>query len=311
MLRSSSSVQSRRGITLVEVLVIVGILALLAAILLPAVQAAREAGRRAQCLSNLHQIGIAVQEYIDANGIFPPSTCESAILPQLDLLSVYRQINYSARWTDTTNATARGVRVAVYHCPSDAVAWRSQGTNYAGNFGSGVQAFGYNGVIRPLHGLYLAGEEASDTYVISPASVTDGLSSTALAAEILSATEEPRDARRAIWNVPIPLTLPSQLDAFANECDAVFGPVPWPSQRGASWLAPDLSETGYNHILVPNRKSCMNGDVQRGAYTANSLHPGGVNLLRADGHAGFVSDNIERIIWRAIGSRNGREALAF
>jgi prepilin-type processing-associated H-X9-DG protein len=157
----------------------------------------------------------------------------------------------------------------------------------------------------------LFNEDPSQIYVVTPGAVTDGLSNTALASEILIAVDTAPEPRRAVWDVPVPMQLPSQLDAFANECDALAGPFPWPSTRGVTWLGRDLSDTGYNHVLSPNRNSCKNGDVQNGAFAAESSHPGGVNVLMADGHAKFIEEAVERTIWRALGSRNNGEAFVY
>lgn len=281
--RSSNTAWRVRGMTVVEVIVVIAILGLVAALLLPAVQAAREASRRAQCLANLHNIGLAIQSYVDTHRVFPPSTLESAILPYLELSNVYGLIDYSVPLADPRNNVPRLLRIDVYHCPSDGTGWGTSGTNYAGNFGSGVQAYGYNGIIRPLSGFYGIGEDPTAAYVVSPASVADGLSNTSAAAEILIATEALEDPLRAIWQAPVPLPLPSELDAFAAECDSLSSGLQYVPIRGVSWLLADQSETGYNHVLPPKRKSCTNGQsVQIGAYSANSLHPAGVNLLRAE-----------------------------
>jgi prepilin-type N-terminal cleavage/methylation domain-containing protein/prepilin-type processing-associated H-X9-DG protein len=303
--------RNHRGLTLIEALVVIALLALVAALLLPAVQAARESSRRAQCLSNLHNIGLAMQAYVDAHRAFPPSTFESAVLPHLELSSVYGLVDYSVSPSDPKNSAARNLRVEIYHCPSDGVGWRTAGSNYGGNFGSGVQAYGYNGIIRPLKGYAGIGEDPLRIYVVSPAAVRDGLANTAAAAEILIATEA-FDPQRAIWPMPTPLPLASQLDAFATACDATSGPLLYVPLRGVSWLFTDQSFTGYNHVLPPNRKSCTNGQsVPIGAYTANSSHPGGVNVLCADGHTSFVSETIDRPVWRAVGSRDNGEAISF
>jgi prepilin-type processing-associated H-X9-DG protein len=300
----------REGLTIVELLVIVALVGLLAAILLPAVQASRETARRSQCLSNLRQLGVAMQAYTALHKIFPPSSSfQSAVLPQLELADVYSLIDYNVSSLAPENAAARAVRIPVLHCPSDGAGYETPGTNYAGNFGSGVQAFGYNGIIRRLRGFYAIGENRHATYVVTPGSVTDGLSNTAAAAEILIMLNYAVPGR-GVWQTPVSMVAANQLDAFANQCESMSGPTPIGGLRGTNWLYGDQMQTGYNHVLPPNRNSCTNGqDVQRGAYTATSLHPHGVNVLAADGHASFVSDVIDRYVWRGMGSRNGGEAV--
>lgn len=301
---------TQRGLSTVELLVVVCLLGLLSAMALPAVQASRESARRLQCLSNLRQVGVGMQAYTTAHRIFPPSSSfHSAILPQLELGDVYRLIDYSAGTFSPKNAAARDVHIPVLHCPSDGAAYRVPGTNYAGNFGSGVQAHGYNGVVRGLGGFYLIGEDPKAAFPVAPESVTDGLSNTAAVAEILIMLNYAAPGR-GVWQTPAPLTAPSQLDAFADQCQSMVGPTPIGLLRGTSWLYKDLAETGYNHVLPPNHHSCTNGqNVQLGAFTSTSLHRGGVYVARADAHASFVSDEIDRRAWRAMGSKSGGEAL--
>ncbi len=138
----------RRAFTLIEVLVVVGIIGLLAGLLIPAVQAAREAARHAQCVTNLRQVGIAMNAYHASHNMFPPghlaghppivnngtpgsySTIDnyseiSFLLPQLEQQLLYSSINFafnaveSAEYPTLENHTARNTRLAVLLCPSD------------------------------------------------------------------------------------------------------------------------------------------------------------------------------------------------
>src|SRR5664279_3132940 len=105
----------RRGFTLIELLVVIAIIAVLIALLLPAVQAAREAARRAQCVNNLKQIALALHNYHDTVGTFPPGSIDDVnwngtwwnwlafILPQLEQRNIYNAINFSLRNISVTD----------------------------------------------------------------------------------------------------------------------------------------------------------------------------------------------------------------
>jgi prepilin-type N-terminal cleavage/methylation domain-containing protein len=126
----------RRGFTLIELLVVIAIIAVLIALLLPAVQAAREAARRAQCANNLKQIGLALHNYHDAVGAFPPGYLSkpdpmgdnsgpgwgwaAMILPQIEQSALFSAINFTQPIEAPANATARLTKVNTYICPSDA-----------------------------------------------------------------------------------------------------------------------------------------------------------------------------------------------
>ena len=131
----------RSALTIVEVLVVILIMGLLAAILLPAVQAARESARRVQCASNLRQVALAVQVYEQTNRRLPSlyngpygdglagieafylHSWQSLILPQLEEANLYRQIDFSKIASHPDNGPAISTRLSVYMCPS---ATRSQ-----------------------------------------------------------------------------------------------------------------------------------------------------------------------------------------
>ncbi len=139
---SSRSRADRKGLTLVELLVVMGIIGLLLALLLPAVQAARESGRRASCLNNLRQIGLGLQSYHDAQSCLPPAralmvdpryatsrpTCDEMttdrsflvlILPYVEQVPLFNAINQHATIFAAENSTIQSVGVGVYACPTD------------------------------------------------------------------------------------------------------------------------------------------------------------------------------------------------
>ena len=175
LFRGNRCAPGARGFTLVELLVVIAILGLLLALLLPAIQAARESTRRSWCTSNLRQIGIALHNYHDARQAFPPgcierrrfrSTAERQlawsvlILPMLEESSLADRFDMSAAYDDPVNREAAGAVLSVYLCPStatladdrddddDGLTTAGLGvTDYGGMFGSQEVAQLMNGVM--------------------------------------------------------------------------------------------------------------------------------------------------------------------
>src|SRR5262245_39326625 len=140
-----------RGFTLIELLVVIAIIAILIALLLPAVQSAREAARRIQCVNNLKQVGVALHNYHDALGAFPmgyaarsvyrngatdtaPGWAWAAmILPQLEQAPLFDAINFRLAVERADNATAVRSMLTTYLCPSDPTSGPFPVADAAGN----------------------------------------------------------------------------------------------------------------------------------------------------------------------------------
>src|SRR5687767_14565450 len=117
--------RKRSGFTLVELLVVIAIIGVLVALLLPAVQAAREAARRSSCSNNLRQIGIATHNFHDTRNMLPPlrvsnnhATWFVLIMPYMEQENIERLWTFSALYSSTTNAPGRQWQVKTYYCPS-------------------------------------------------------------------------------------------------------------------------------------------------------------------------------------------------
>src|SRR5262245_50328186 len=127
--------QLRRGFTLIELLVVIAIIGVLIALLLPAVQAAREAARRMQCTNNLKQIGLGLHNYESITGALPPPLVQTGsgstitwtngwsvhgrLLPFLEQAAAFNAINFTFRYSVPENTTVSGLSVSMFLCPSE------------------------------------------------------------------------------------------------------------------------------------------------------------------------------------------------
>jgi len=302
-------------VTLIEVLVVITVIGILAAILVPAVQSAREAARRAQCASNLRQIGLATANYVSAQGLLPPSDRYSylaRLLPYLDQGHLYNALNLEMPPTAAPNAenfTVGSVTLSVFVCPSDGLDGSAWGySNYAGNLGATARPVGGNGV-------FVIGRN-SESETIHLSAVTDGTGTTVEASEWLigSIPWVPDPAERWVYSLSY-RDPPGDVEGFADRCHALdlrsVSPIHVYQLKGRPWIAGGASTTLYNHFLGIGDRSCTEGGNDTNiAISAGSSHPGGVNALFLDGHARFVPKSIALSVWRAQGSRNGSELIS-
>lgn len=303
--------KSISGFTLIELLVVIMVTGLLIALLLPAVQSARESSRRLKCLNNLHQLGIAFHSYSSAFDCFPsqtPTSVHFSILPQIELNGLYSQYNFEVKRNlldpGSPNLTVQKTWVSLFICPSD-------------NPPSGWVATNNYAVSR---GVYKRDELDTGLFryyskqVSRIQDITDGAGNTIMMSEWLVGSRDYYDhtPKRPVYWTNESLNGKLNFEKFLSACRALDPAQAKPGiiNKGTDWTANKYTSTIYNHNMLPNQMSCYSsGWVLEGAYTASSNHPGGVNSLFADGHARFIRDTIIKDVWWALGTRAGGEIL--
>lgn len=325
------------GFTLVELLVVIAIIGILIALLLPAVQAAREAARRSSCVNNLKQIGLATQNFVQVRGQFPAGDPQKVcpthpsvgaflyrwsslamITPYMEQFNVYQALNMNVPlYTYTGSNPGPGYNVApdnvapvssvipLFLCPSDTERKVDEfygPTNYMACWGSGVPPWTIY-TTAATDGVYY---ESSATRF---ADITDGTNNTALGSESTlwrggTATtltaENAREVMVSTRTMPISEATCSTIGASVQTSNNGRWADGWPRY------------SGYDHYLVPNSQvpDCAVVSPMRALWkAARSRHPGGVNLLLCDGSVRFVGDTVDRDTWHALGSRNGGEVF--
>jgi prepilin-type processing-associated H-X9-DG protein/prepilin-type N-terminal cleavage/methylation domain-containing protein len=297
--------RKRRAFTLIELLVVISIIGLLTALLLPAVQAAREAARRTQCVNNLKQIGLALHNYHSAHQMFPPgyvSNFDSSgndtgpgwgwaamFLPQIEQKPVFDAVNLSLPIEDLSNPTSRLTSLSVLLCPSDSppLTWQAvtrdpSGTplqnicqvaeaNYVGMYGTSDPGIDGDGIFFRDSNIGIA-------------NITDGTGQTIAAGERAYALGVASWVGSVTGTSLFPLT------------DDGIG---YPRVEGAPGMI--LGHAGGN--LGP-------GDPRGEVNQFYSRHPGGVNFLFADGHVAFLKTTMNAKTFRAVATRAGAEVIS-
>jgi prepilin-type N-terminal cleavage/methylation domain-containing protein/prepilin-type processing-associated H-X9-DG protein len=317
-----------RGFTLIELLVVIAIIAVLIALLLPAVQSAREAARRIQCVNNLKQIGLAFHNYESSNSVLPPGakwtsygTWYHFILPYAEQTNFSNSFNFNGvanrsphlSVSDLENTTVTFALIGMFQCPSDTPvrnpSFISKG-NYAVNYGNTYSfmsqtqtsdtppipflgaPFAYIEVQGIMAMLGFGPPPAKGTFGF--ATITDGLSNTMAASEVVQT-----QGTTVVSGTPFPDDRGNIQNGYGSGFSAYLPP---------NTSLPD-STYGYGCVYPgQNNPPCITGSSYY--YAPRSRHPGGVNSLFLDGSVRFVKNTIGLIPWRAIASSQGGEVIS-
>jgi prepilin-type N-terminal cleavage/methylation domain-containing protein/prepilin-type processing-associated H-X9-DG protein len=287
--------QKRRGFTLVELLVVIAIIGILIALLLPAVQAAREAARRSQCTNNLAQLAIALHNYEGSYELLPPGSVNDTgpiksepagyhmswlvqILPYIEEAATQSHIDFSAGVYDEKNAPVRNVVIRPFQCPSDGGSYRGRSRAAGGeeaNFALGNYAACHHDVEAPIaednHGVMFLNSH------VPIVDVTDGTTHTIFAGEKLVRDDD----------------------------------LGWMSGTRAT-----LRNTGQRPNLEEDRRRGRGrfgeeeppqppqGDPLLAVGGFSSMHPGGANFMMGDGSIRFIAETIDDPLFQQLGHRS-------
>jgi len=297
----------RRAFTLIELLVVIAIIAILIALLVPAVQKVREAAARTQCINNLKQIALGMQNHHDAYKTLPRGvetksavlgTWVVKVLPYIDQQPLHDLYVWTTAYSSAPNTTnVTNQRLAALTCPSDFPNTPFGGitnNNYAVNWGNTPLNYlapgsDENGQFPTYLGVTFGGAPFTQAKSFKLTDITDGTSNTLMLAEVIQG--QGNDLRGFTW----------------------WGhAAPFMAYIGPNSASPDIIYTsGYCVNTSPN-PPCIAMAADRACLMgARSRHTGGVQVALCDGTARFIASSILLTTWRALSTSLGAEPVSF
>ncbi len=331
---NNSHVMRRRGFTLIELLVVIAIIAVLIALLLPAVQQAREAARRSQCLNNLKQFGLALHSYHDAQRIFPPGHIYTGagrkgggqihLMPYMDLSNTYNQINFTtpANGTDWMGDNSDSWPLVVQQapavwlfCPSNTdgaqvATWRT-----SSQWGrSGVAHYSFNGGAQQI-----SAASGCSSFVYSGGYFSTGSANLGYTGDgrQVSGVFSPQAWGARIAEIKDGTSNTIAMGEARPHCSIYIGQQPWMCCAGGVGFttAPVNYPTCPGEQGVPTTVSdgtpsgCGNPYAAPTAEGFKSHHEGGLHILLCDGASRFISENIDYAMYQKLGDRRDGQVL--
>lgn len=298
-----------RGFTLVELLVVIAIIGILVALLLPAIQAARESARRMNCADHLREIGVAMHNHHGTYGALPPGVSDATPYWgqgnwQVSILAYIEQGSLREQYFDYGIANGRnyyhndnldgatGKQLPTLLCPSDSPntgGWPANPRsttyhNYVANFGNTGIDESANWQVATYLGITFKGAPFTRGRPLRLENIMDGSSNTLMASEVIQGQRH--DLRGCTW--------------WGTGSGFVTSLRPNDSAPDLSW-----SDASWCDANRPNPPCAFRTTAY--VFGARSRHPGGVNAVLCDGSTRFVTDTIDVAVWQGLSTTQGRE----
>ncbi|MFM1801493.1 MAG: hypothetical protein RJA81_845 [Planctomycetota bacterium] len=333
----------RKGFTLIELLVVIAIIAVLISLLLPAVQSAREAARRSQCVNNLKQIGLGMHNYESSYGCLPQGMrgcCWGSwlipVLPYVEQQALFNSWNSFGnnsgapgtidglfRYAGVCNITVTSARVSAYMCPSDPNNMQKQGIgqtlggvrfdvtsqNYVVNFGNSnmQQDASWTDPVANIT-IQFAGAPFGDVGSPRPDIAAGGGQGQTRGVVPFSAIPDGLSNTMLTSETLVGVRGTTyDLRGFSHWAYAAnFSGYRVPNSKEMDWM----QSQGYCGTSVPMNPPCRGGIAGRVFIAPRSKHPGGVNVGMADGSVRFIKDTVNPSTFNALSSTKGGEIVS-